>query len=344
MKQLLVSPVTPISPRATSHRGAQAEIYADQIERHTDHPVEVAYSGHDLDPSEYQVVYTYQGNDWGGSLNLFGGLDDQTAFKSITFFSRLKPEKIFSLAIKHPNYRGLFEERLMKSKSQDQVEKWHQVDWNQLDFLQQNAQVWERVPGPTAKSSIGDSHAICLYRPGNAVNSIPFKTLHGALDHGLINFWPIDQGSPEHVEFYFGNIDIRHHLCRYDSEETIRLAKEYVLQAEIVANLTKKGVSIYEPLPIENESRVVPKTGWYKGTPFYGSWEERNGRRSLFIDTLDSLKSDRVKIVHWTNYLTNSKGELDFKHMEKPRSVHLARSSYPYWLGRNSETKLETFA
>jgi len=32
-------------------------------------------------------------------------------------------------------------------------------------------------------------------------------------------------------------------------------------------------VNFYEPLPIESESRKIAKTGWFKGTPFFGTWD-----------------------------------------------------------------------
>ena len=60
--------------------------------------------------------------------------------------------------------------------------------------------------------------------------------------------------------------------------------KKYV---EKVGNLRLKGVSIYEPLPIENESRKIPKSGWHKGTPFYGNWTQRNKIRNVFIESLE---------------------------------------------------------
>jgi hypothetical protein len=34
----------------------------------------------------------------------------------------------------------------------------------------------------------------------------------------------------------------------------------------------------------------------------------------------------------------NKAGELDFKYMEKPKSIHLSREFYPYWNG--IETKI----
>ncbi len=42
---------------------------------------------------------------------------------------------------------------------------------------------------------------------------------------------------------------------------------------------------------------------------------------------------DAGLLIEWTNYLLNDSNELSFDHMEKPRSIHLSRGSYPYWTG-----------
>jgi hypothetical protein len=57
-----------------------------------------------------------------------------------------------------------------------------------------------------------------------------------------------------------------------------------------------------------------------------------------------------VNFIEWVEYLSNDKGELDFSHMEKPKSVHLSRASYPHWQGHkwsglsgNAPATLEDF-
>ena len=53
---------------------------------------------------------------------------------------------------------------------------------------------------------------------------------------------------------------------------------------------------------------------------------------------MDEMKKlcahSKVNFIEWVDYLMNDKGELDFAHMEKPKSVHLSRASYPHWQGR----------
>jgi hypothetical protein len=207
---------------------------------------------------------------------------------------------------------------------------WNLVDWENLKKIEDTA-ITVREIEVVNRVVAGDSHAICMYRPGWFVNSVPYKTLHGALKEGLQTFI-----EPHHeiAEFYFGNIDIRHHLCRQpDPEQATRdLANRYYTA---LSQLDLAKVYAYELLPIENESRVLPKTGYYKGTPFYGSWEDRNRCRLIFKEEMRNLCAQgSVNFIEWTSYLLNDKFELDFEHMEKPKSVHLSRNSYPHWQGR----------
>ena len=104
------------------------------------------------------------------------------------------------------------------------------------------------------------------------------------------------------IEFYFGNIDIRHHLCRQDNPEqaTKELVRKYVEQARAIANFHNATIRLYEPLPIENPSRKIPKTGWHKGAPFCGDWPSRNFVRKLFRElglvTRDPRAKERKKV------------------------------------------------
>ena len=343
-KALLTSPVNPISNSAYSHRSAQAEIYAQMLCVGSEHEIVINYGNKIKDYSDYDLVYVYHGNDWGGTLNLFGGpagLGDKEGL--VELFKR-DPKTVISVAIPMPDYPALLRKRLKAG------EKFGNV----LDQLPENIKDREYGHTPvsfegTRKLVVGDSHAISLYRPGWEVLSIPFKTLHGALSYengglrGLIaDTLGTHSGEFEEIEFYFGAIDIRHHLMRQPNPEAaaMDLAKRYYEEVE-GRFPSAKVLKIYEPLPLENESRKLPKSGFYKGAPFYGSWEERNKIRDFFIRSIEQQcnANSHVEFVRWTDYLKNEKGELDFKHMEKPRSVHLARASYPFWNGYKSETQ-----
>jgi len=340
MKILLTSPINPISDSAYSHRSAQAEIYAQQlynslILQHGKDQIDfkINYGNKEKDYTKYDRIYVYHSNDWSGVLNLFGGPDGISDKEGLVFL-HLHSNKVVSLVIPMPDYAGLLRKRLKDGKSFGNV----------LDDLPQNTPETESIllpsfEAPASKLIVGDSHATSLYRTGWDVLSIPFKTCHGASKdmRSLISSSKLDINQYEEFEFYFGNIDIRHHLCRFNDpiESTRSLAKKYF---DAVYSVSENS-SIYEPLPIENPSRKLPKTGYYKGKPFSGTWEERNRVKEAFSTTLDELcsKPSGPRFVRWSDGLKNNLGELDFKHMEKPRSVHLARASYPYWKGFNPD-------
>ena len=328
MKTLITSPFTPVSSNIHSHRAAQAAIYAEQISVENGGLVHLDRTGniHD-DINSFDSIYVYHGNDWFGSLNVFGGMKNYGNIDNLIRFSKIeKTKKVYSLWIDHPKYSEMLEPRLNGEIHPD----WHKVDWENLKYIENNA-ITIREIEIVNRAVAGDSHAICMYRPGWFVNSVPFKTLHGALKEGLQTFI---QPHHEIAEFYFGNIDVRHHLCRQPDPEmaTRDLANRYYTQ---LSQLDLAKVYAYELLPIEHESRVLPKTGYYKGTPFYGSWEDRNRCRLIFKDEMRKLCArGSVNFIEWVDPLLNDRGELDFECMEKPKSVHLSRNSYPHWQGR----------
>jgi hypothetical protein len=341
MKTLVTSPFTHVSSNIHSHRAAQAAIYANQLEE-TGYDVHLDRTGNiHPDINSFDEIFVYHGNDWGGSLNLFGGMKNYGNIDNLIRYSQFKGT-VTSLWIDHPKYSEMLLSRMKDNVNPD----WDYVDWENLKRIEDTAKTIKHIR-PTHNVVAGDSHAICMYRPDWFVNSVPFKTLHGALKEGLQSFI---QPHHEIAEFYFGNIDVRHHLCRQPNPEqaTRDLANRYYEQ---LSKLDLAKVYAYELLPIENESRALPKTGYYKGTPFYGSWEDRNRCRLIFKEEMRKLCAQgSVNFIEWTSYLLNDKFELDFEHMEKPKSVHLSRNSYPHWQGRkwsglseNKPTTIEDF-
>ena len=332
MKNIINCPFIPIAKRAASHRGAQGVIYGDMIKEKYGH-CDINYGGEIEDHNNYDTLWVYHGNDWSGGINMFGGVYGFPYVKNTVNFSKFKG-KVYSIGMDFPPYHQMVQSKLESAKKDVQPE-WNEVDLENLERMFEEA---ERVdyPNQTKKLVVGDSHSICMYRPGWTVNSVPFKTLNGALNEGLKSFINIETEAS--VEFYFGNIDKRHHVCRLEGgwEKNVKdLAERYV---EEVKNLSVPG-RIYELLPIENESRKIPKSGFYNGKPFNGTWEERNNARKLFNEIIH----DSGLGIQWTKYLLNKKGELDFDYMEKPQSIHLSREYYPYWNGMEATNTLEDF-
>ena len=339
MTALLATPFITIAKNLSSHRAAQGVIYADQLKQAgRDVVVNMTLDRYHSDFNEFDTLYAYHGNDWSGNLNLFGGLKGFPYVENFVNFSKFKG-KVCSLAIDFPNYHGQlkykFDQTIEKNKEMDP--RWLQVDWDNLLRMQnESVTIDTNQLVKYERAAMGDSHAICMYRPGWMLNSVPFKTLHGALMSGLKSFLPSKDVQFKELEFYFGNIDVRHHFLRQpDPKQSVKKVVEaYFGQANDLAEEYGATVTIYELLPIENESRSIPKTGWYKDTPFYGTREQRDEIRLLFKEECKRRVNDRVKLFEWVDGLTNDKGELDFKHMEKPHSVHLSREFYPHWQGR----------
>ena len=339
MKGLVATPFITISKSMSSHRAAQGVIYADQLTRAgKDITVNMTLDLYHHDFNQFDELYVYHGNDWSGNVNLFGGLKSFPYVDNFVNFSKFKG-KVYSLVIDHPNYYEMIKTKLdeTKQKGKDYDPQWDQVDWSNLKRMCETAETI--VPNDLVQYSniaIGDSHAICMYRPGWQNLSVPFKTLHGALKSSLESFIHNKDGWYTNIEYYFGNIDVRNHLLRQSDpkQATIDIVKEYVKQAHAIADRYDANVKIYELLPIENESRSIPKTGWYKGTPFYGTRADRNNIRVIFKEEVAKrCKSDRVQLYEWVGAMINSSGELSFDCMEKPQSVHLSRKWYPHWQG-----------
>jgi len=325
MKNIINCPFIPIAKRAASHRGAQGVMYGDQIREAHGH-CDVNYGGVIADHNSYDALWVYHGNDYSGGLNMFGGVYGFPYVQNTVNFSEFKG-KVYSIGMDFPPYHEMIKTKLESAKREVQPE-WAKVNLQNLERMFNTAETVNYIH-PTRKVVIGDSHSICMYRPGWTVNSVPFKTLNGALKEGFESFIPHEY---DELECYFGNIDIRHHIIRLN-EKVEDLADRYMEEAR------KYKATIYELLPIENESRKIPQSGYYKKEPFHGSWQERTDARNQFNDYIEK----QYGIKRWTKHLYNQEGELDFKYMEKPQSIHLSREFYPYWNGLETNNLQEFF-
>ncbi len=112
MSILITSPFTHISPNIHSHRAAQAAIYAEQVSTEYGGEVHLDKTGdiHD-NINDFNEIYVYHGNDWGGSLNLFGGMKNYGGIDNLIRYSQFKG-KVNSLWIDHPKYSEMLEKRM----------------------------------------------------------------------------------------------------------------------------------------------------------------------------------------------------------------------------------------
>jgi hypothetical protein len=178
------------------------------------------------------------------------------------------------------------------------------------------------------KIVIGDSHSISVW-PNKDYSIIrnDGKTLFGFLKQNL------DLSIYDHSILYFGNIDIRFHLARQQNPEiaTKDLFNRYCDYA------SKYNSTLTMLLPIEDESRKIPKSGQYKGKNFYGSKELR---KELRLIANKIILESKLKYLEWPISFLNSYGELSFNVMEPKQSVHIRPI---YYLKNLAKNQLELF-
>lgn len=171
------------------------------------------------------------------------------------------------------------------------------------------------------KLVLGDSHSVSVYNPGYGISRNDGKTLHGFLKIGIKNFIP---DTINHLIFYAGNIDVRFHFCRFGHENM--LSKLYELEKQLL-DLNLESITLVKLIPIEDESRKLPKTGLYKGEKFFGTREERSLKVKLYNQVLETIcHKNGWNILSWPFDYEN----FSFDDMEARQSVHLRPSSYMF--------------
>jgi hypothetical protein len=85
-------------------------------------------------------------------------------------------------------------------------------------------------------------------------------------------------------------------------------------------------VEYASPWPAEFEGRRLPKTGWYKGQPFWGS---QSMRATLIHDIQIFMAGEKMTIVKYpTGWLNLDPETYARERMERPQSVHLSPQFY----------------
>jgi len=325
--------VTTFSNKKASHKSAWTYMLKNQLNQ----------AGLDCDiltkndnVHDYDAWFIVLPMEFQGSYNLFGGAQDDTAMRMQRLLDFKGP--IFCINREMPDI-GKFAESRMKSCSQ----MWSELDTEKLSEISKNIKTIDL----TLESDtfvLGDSHSVSAYKPGANISRNDGKTLYGVLKEGMQNYIP--EGT-KHLISYFGNIDIRHHLGRQKDPllSTITLAEDYIKHLETL-NIPK--ITVVALLPIEYEERRIPKTGWYKGTPFTGTQEARTKIMIEFNQIVRRLCEEKgFEFKEWPRhwYTTHPKEFAD-TYMEKPGSVHLSRQYYHYDFDsgeENEELKQKVF-
>ena len=313
------------SVRMSSHNAGWTHVYLSMLKKRYD---DVDVLNDDSNWNDYHIIYINEGvNFKQGVWNLFGGVSDKLINK-LKQLNNYKGKLCFWGDFK-PNYDELVNKR--------------KIDKSKLGETYNIPDKYIKVLPSLNYSSklvLGDSHTISVYDEGYDIKRMDGKTLFGILNEGIRNHI---QSHHKTIRLYIGNIDVRHHICRRFKEDE-RFSECNMLISKLenqIKNLQLSNIKfeIVELLPIENTSRKIPKTGYYKNQPFWGSWEERNEIRTYLNSKLHSLCLKlKIEFLRWPN-IKNDLNELDFKYMEAKQSVHLAPSSYMFKFINNKKTK-----
>ena len=232
---------------------------------------------------------------------MFGGFTPEWEHR---FSQIVKAKEVISLDIDMPDYASMLEAR---------------KDF-QLPALAADLRAWQER-SRTLRSTdlglpwlaIGDSHTAAWAPWNSMVVKTNGKTLNGQIntdfqyvrDH--LEMCPQIKG----VTLSFGNIDVRHHICRLDADwrEMWRAYKAF-------GDSLPVEVEYAIPHPIEFEERKLPKTGWYKGAPFWGSQADRAQLVDDIVSFCDNIGLNCVKYP--AEWCTIDSAEYAKLCMEKP--------------------------
>jgi hypothetical protein len=319
----------PITSKPWSHKGAWARIILAELTRSG---IKAKILTKDDPWHNFDTIILDHGMEFNGVFNLFGGATDDVARRIQQFI--LFTGTLISYEVPMPDI-GLFVKSREKGCSDLFRELLSPENIAHATARSEKAKFADAVT-PTRKLVIGDSHSLSVWRQGYEIRRYDGKTLHGALKLGLKSM--LYGGPWDEVVCYFGNIDIRHHLCRQPDPmaAVVTLVNDLATQvAELLETGVVKKIRMVELLPIEDESRKLPKTGYYKGEPFSGTLAQRQALVDKFNGELREIFQD-FGTAHWTYLPRMPDGSLSFDAMEGSRSVHISPEWYPF----NIETGL----
>ena len=345
---MIVSPINNHANRLYSHRTGWARMWAKCLD---------VRLGFNADWSKENKVYLEHGMEWkegAKSINYFlasekqlqelaeenkqraadGKSIKQSSWEKLAAKARMFESfegQLFSLDIDCPMYGTLLKTR---------VKPWVPDAFKNLNFdkIDEVCKAAITIRQEDLKRSflvLGDSHSLSAWNEEASLCRNDGQTLNGAINTGF-DHWIQGFGEVEILRTYFGNIDIRHHICRlYEGSsivsETRALVKRYFSELERMKEMYGiQQIEIVAALPIENISRKLPKTGYYKGKPYWGSWQDRTIAANTFNAVCKGL-CERLKgytFVEWPEHFKNENYELDFSFMERPQSVHISPEHY----------------
>ena len=264
---------------------------------------------HDADPVE--ILYLDHGVNFGGSINLFGGFDEKLKQRVDNF---LLADKVYSLDIDMPEYGN------MLAKRKDCPDK----DWcARVQDKCDGAQTMLSTDLDTDWLTIGDSHSAAFAPEGSMVIKTNGLTLNGMIKNNFqyVRDHMAKCNNLQGITLVFGNIDLRHHICRLGIDY-----RDMWIELKRFGDSLPIPVEYAVPWPIEFEGRKLPKTGYYKGQPFWGSYYERSQALAGIIETMDMISMN--KIMYPNEWLMMNPEVYAKEKMEGTSSVHISPECY----------------
>lgn len=275
-----------------------------------------------IDRLTCSTLYIEHGVNFGGVLNLFGGVSEGLVDR-LEELANYKG-RLVSLDWTMPNYAHQLSRRLGQATCSPRLTPALLAD---LDARLKNSTTLTQQDLKSDVIAIGDSHSTAFAANGSSVIRTNGLTLHGALQKGHF----VDQigrlvHKPRRVTLVCGSIDIRHHIGRQSAprQAVIDLCNNYSNVADFLESEYDIQVEIAAPVPVEWEKRKIPQTGFYKGTPFTGTLEDRQEWTDLFMDKM----SHRCLIKPPGYWYSMDPEKYADTYMELNSSVHIAPPFY----------------
>jgi len=317
MRAVITNPVGNVPISKKSHVLGWAQLWQDQLSADINHKCTSGIL-------DYDIVYVDHGVNYGGSLNLFGGAN-KDIFDKLSMF--IKCENVISLDHDMPDLGAQLKGRIgSKTTYEGITPEWCDMVSEALSGIERMDQhMLVDMDGVT----LGDSHALAFSGPNDIVLRNDGKTLHGALKETFVSMFgecPIEG----RITLCFGSIDIRHHLLRRRVDMPSFIG-EYVKEGLALERDYDCEVLFCNPVPIEFEGRRIPKTGYYKKQPFFGSQEQRHNITMQFVDELEIQVPDRI-VGFPKEWYSMDPEEYAKTYMELGSSFHIAP---PYYRRKN---------
>lgn len=322
MSSIIINPFTPIPKSDKSHVRGWVIVWAQRL------GADIATK--DTDLSAYENIYIDHGVNFSGSMNLFGGFNDEV-FKRVQdlIIAVRQGANLFSLdwKIKDCNYISQIEKRIGTKTTSERVD---------FDFLEKFEKILNKAKYLPMESLdldkwiIGDSHTLAFSTKDQAVTRLNGKTLYSVIcKSGLPKF--LNFGNKikfKEITLCLGSIDIRFHLLRLKTFTAKEFADLYAKEVISYQNYYNTPIKVCAPVPIEHELRKLPKTGQFKGQNFYGARRERLKFTFDFIKSLSDYCFDFDLIEPPKEWYMMPGDEYAREIMELYSSVHIAPKYY----------------